>query len=325
VVEQLFQKVLALYRLDVDRSGAHRRIRVPRLAKAVDRRWKMPFILIACIAAVGVLASLVCVSTFLPKASIYEVNSPRIPPSFDGYCIVQISDLHNDLFGPHQSRLMRLIDAAHPDLIVVTGDLVDKERRGDEHSLDLINQLTPLAPVYFATGNHEVYLNETSGLQELLERLENRGVQVLQGKSVLLRRGSEAIALAGIDDPTAFQGESSQSGPVARWERALADLRTTIESDTFAILLSHRPERIRIYANLGFDLVFTGHVHGGVLRLPFIGGIYAKNQGWLPQYTSGMYTLNHTIMIVSRGLGRGGVPFRFLNRPDIVVVRLRRG
>ena len=296
-----------------------------RFAKAVDKRWNMHYILIACTAAVGVLASLVYVSTFLPKASTYEVNSLRIPPSFDGYCIVQISDLHNDLFGPHQSRLMRLLGAAHPDLIVVTGDLVNERRRGDEHSLDLIRQLTPLAPVYLATGNHEVYWDESGELQELMERLENRGVQVLRGRSVLLQHGGEAIALAGIDDPDTFHGESSQSDALARWERALADVRTGIEPDTFAILLSHRPEHIRIYANLGFDLVFTGHVHGGVVRLPFIGGLYAKNQGWLPQYTSGMYTLDDTSMIVSRGLGRGGVPFRFLNRPDIVVVRLRRG
>jgi predicted MPP superfamily phosphohydrolase len=256
------------------------------------------------------------------EESVYELKSSKLPLSFDGFCIVQISDLHNHAFGPYQPRFLQMIRDARPDLIAITGDLINAGKGRPGNALELVRQLTAIAPCNFVTGNNEVQYDQLSAL---LEQLGAAGVKVLRGESVVWNRGTDSLVIAGIDDPKMFRtSEMSIPEAVARWEKELIGLRASIGPEYFTVLLSHRPEHILRYARLGFDVVLSGHAHGGQVRLPFVGALYAPNQGFRPRYTSGMYQNRETTLVVSRGLGQSTFPLRVFNRPEIVTLRLSR-
>ncbi len=246
--------------------------------------------------------------------SRYEISNPKIPSEFSGFRIVQLSDVHNKDFG---GRLSEKVTSLSPDIIVITGDLIDSRRTDVSVAEKLIGELTPIAPVYYITGNHESRIEEYSVLREALEK---NGIEILDGKTVEIEKNGGRITLTGIDDATFF-GSGEMSEKVMIFAQKLKELAENREGG-FGILLSHRPELIDIYADCGFDLAFTGHAHGGQIRLPFIGGILTPNQGFFPEYDSGKYDKNGTDMIVSRGLGNSLFPFRIGNRPDIVLCEL---
>jgi predicted MPP superfamily phosphohydrolase len=276
-------------------------------------------LVLACVLLI--LALLLVLSNTWIQPTTFLLSSPRIPAAFDGYRIVQLSDLHNTRFGPGQGRLLRAIRRQRPDLIVITGDLIDGDWRREKHSLELARQLATVAPSFFVTGNHEAITRDRPGL---LAFLESHDVQVLHNASRVLRRGGESILLSGVDDPEAFaDGHRRWAERQEAWRQALAGLREDSEEGPYTILLSHRPESFSGYAALGFDLVLCGHAHGGLIRFPLVGALYAPDQGRMPRYTSGRHVLGQTSMIVSRGLGRGMTPLRLFNRPELVVVWLK--
>ncbi|WP_078430760.1 metallophosphoesterase [Alkalihalobacterium alkalinitrilicum] len=244
--------------------------------------------------------------------------SRNIPPSFEDYKIVQLSDLHSKTFGKHQRTLVQKVNKVNPDLIVFTGDLVDSEKYNEEASLTLMAELVQIAPVYFVTGNHEWWSGKFDSLEE---KLIDIGVQVLRNSAGVLTRGNDIVHIIGIDDPA--KGNANYEERHIS-EKAILDSLEGLEEDVnFKILLSHRPEMLSLYADYEFDLVFTGHAHGGQFRIPFIGGVVAPNQGLFPKYTSGKHELDKTTMIVNRGLGNSIIPLRLLNRPEIVVLSLK--
>lgn len=236
-------------------------------------------------------------------------TSARLPASFDGYVIAQISDLHNKSFGRAQQKLLRQLQAARPDLIVVTGDLIDRRRAELQPALTLLRGCLEIAPVYYVTGNHEAGATE---YPQLAQSLQQAGVALLDGRVQTLTRGAAEIELLGLPDP-AFAGA----------EASLAALAAQSDAARFRILLAHRPELLPSYAQSGVDLVFSGHAHGGQFRLPGAGGLVAPGQGLLPAFTSGAYALGRTTMIVSRGLGNSIVPLRLFNRPELILLTLR--
>ena len=254
------------------------------------------------------------------QTTAYEIRSSRIPAPFDGCCVVQVSDLHKQRFGKHQFRLTRAIRNARPDLIAITGDLTYLGAWNAEDIDDLARQLNDIAPVYFVSGKHDVL---SGGLEELLKHLEGSGIRILEGESTAISRGTDSIVVAGIQDPGVFRQQGGVGRTIDRWKAALASLRDSL-GDRYTVLLSHQPQFFAQFADLGFDLVLSGHAHGGQIRLPFVGALYAPGQGWLPRYASGMHVRGRTRMIVSRGLGNSWFPIRFLNRPELVVVRLRK-
>jgi uncharacterized protein len=255
-------------------------------------------------------------------STTYEVVSSRMPTAFDGFRILQISDLHHQRFGTDQSRLLGHARMARPDLVAITGDLTYRGTWSSWYVLELARELADLAPVHFVTGNHDCTSPDLPGMLALLKGV---GVQVLSGRSIVITRGKESIAVAGIDDPRIFrEKKKSRAQAIIRWKANLATLRRSIPRRVYTILLSHRPEFAQFYAELGFDLVLAGHAHGGQIRLPLVGAMYAPNQGLLPRYTSGMYSVGATRMVVSRGLGKSHIPVRLFNRPELVVVRLTR-
>jgi predicted MPP superfamily phosphohydrolase len=241
-----------------------------------------------------------------------EVNSKKLPPSFSEYKIVQLSDLHSKSFGKDQKRLADKVKRLEPDVIVFTGDLVDSKRYNEGVSLALMEQLVQLAPVYYVTGNHEWWSGRYTSLEDKLIQL---GVKVLRNTHETITKGSNEISIIGIDDPAI----SNENGII---ERELQQTLEKVEPESFKVLLSHRPEYFSIYSAYHIDLVFSGHAHGGQVRLPFIGGLVAPNQGAFPTYTAGKYENGQTVMVVNRGLGNSIIPQRLFNRPEIGVITL---
>ncbi|WP_368646253.1 metallophosphoesterase [Alkalibacterium putridalgicola] len=247
----------------------------------------------------------------------FDYTNEKIPDSFDGYTIVQVSDLHNMDF---HGELIPKIEKADPDIIVVTGDLIDRNRTDLAVAEDFLEEAMAIAPVYFVSGNHEVASGKYNELQEIVDQT---GVTNLDNDSLVLTQDNDQINLLGLADPLTLQldeviEEGSEAGVI---KNTIEDISTD-DPNQFDLLLSHRPELFDVYKDTGIDLVLTGHAHGGQIRLPFIGGLYAPTQGFLPEYTNGKYIEDQTTMILSRGLGNSIFPLRVFNRPELVVVTL---
>jgi predicted MPP superfamily phosphohydrolase len=271
------------------------------------------------------IVTLIAISLFL----YYENNSIRVtnidfeskslPKNFIGYKIIQISDLHSKLFGKNQKNLVGKIKKAKPDIIVITGDLVDSKHYNEEDSLKLIDEIKSISPIYFVTGNHESWSGK---FLELEGKLKDKGVRVLRNTNDKLEKTGENILIMGIDDPE-FSSNYENNGDSKIIEGFLEKALDKEDKSGFKIVLSHRPEQFSVYAKHNIDLTFSGHAHGGQIRLPIVGGLIAPNQGLFPKYTSGIYYKDSSGMIVSRGLGNSIIPQRIFNRPEIIVTTLR--
>ena len=253
-----------------------------------------------------------------PDVTEYTVASERLPTSFDGFCIAQVSDLHNATFGGDNERLLRALSRADADIIVLTGDLIDSTHTDVDAAVAFVRRAVTLAPCYYITGNHEAWVGEGT-CAELEEQLLALGVTVLHDETVSIERGGENITLIGIDDPAYAEQNGGGIGVSMSPER----LRTLLpDADSYTVLLSHRPEFFPQYTRAGFDLILSGHAHGGQFRLPLIGGIVAPDQGLFPKYDAGTFTDGTATMIVSRGIGNSIIPVRINNRPEVVAVTL---
>ncbi len=244
------------------------------------------------------------------SVSEYFYESAKVPAEFDGYRIVQISDLHNAAFGRNNSRLLEKIKELEPDMVVLTGDLVDSSHTDLETAIAFAEAVAAEYLTYYVTGNHEVWLEEAYR-NYLLEALRAAGVICLKDGFTEINNGQGSIILAGL------QGESVNG-------LALKRILEDVDSDKLTLLLAHEPQYFDNYSKYPVDLVFSGHAHGGQVRLPFVGGIIAPGQGFWPEYTEGMHEQNGTTMVVSRGLGNSVVPVRIFNLPEIVCVELHK-
>ena len=247
-----------------------------------------------------------------------KITNDKIPQSFEGFRIAQVSDLHNAELGKDNNKLIEKLNECEPDIIVLTGDLIDSNHTNLEVALSFAQQAVKIAPCYFVTGNHEAWVG--SQYEELKTSLENAGVTVLQDEAIELNYGDECIQLIGLNDPDFSERDSFLSESILETKLSQVNI-----SNGFTILLSHRPEYFNVYQNKNIDLVLSGHAHGGQFRLPFLGGVIAPNQGFFPKYDAGIYTENGTTMIVSRGIGNSIIPVRINNRPEIVIIELNCG
>ena len=253
-----------------------------------------------------------------PTSSSITLKSKNIPNGFDGYTIVQISDYHNAHLLRGHRRLISLIENAKPDIIVITGDFFDSRRTELSSSISFANELVNIALCFYIPGNHES--RKADKYAELLSVFNDLNVTVLNNNYTSLIYGDDTVSLIGITDP-AFEVEENDSEGIKN--KLQDNLEKAIPDDnSYKILLSHRPEHIEIYAKYNVDLVLSGHAHGGQLRFPFKNGIIAPGQGFFPKYTSGLYTLDKTNMIVSRGIGNSKFPLRINNRPEVVIINL---
>lgn len=236
----------------------------------------------------------------------YTYAAEQLGVDLDGYRIVQISDLHNAKFGKNNQKLVDRIRECEPDMIVLTGDLVDSNHTNVDRAVQFVDEIVKICPVYYVTGNHEYWL-EKSEYDELMDGLIGAGVVILDDQVVEISRGDAKFRLVGLDDKSLADGTL---------EALLSDEKELM------VVLAHEPQYLVRYASIGVDLVLSGHAHGGQFRLPFVGGIVAPDQGFLPKYTAGEYYMNGTEMIVSRGLGNSVIPVRLFNFPEIVCVEL---
>lgn len=242
----------------------------------------------------------------------YTFNSPNVPEAFNGFRILQISDLHNKNYRP--DYFFKKVRACKPDIIIITGDIINSRRPNIDRACAFAKKLARIAPSYYVTGNHE---ERSACCAALLKKLKTTGVRLLENSCETLSRSGGKVALCGL-----WEIDVQKKQPFDKVEHALAGLRSDAEG-RFRLLLAHRPERISLYADAEMDLVFSGHAHGGQVRLPFIGGLFAPAQGLFPKYTKGFYQEKGTTMVVSRGLGDSRIPARIFNRPELVVVTLK--
>ena len=250
------------------------------------------------------------------QLNTYTISSEELPDAFDGYRIAHISDLHNAEMGDGNKKLLAMLREAEPDIIAITGDMIDSRNTNVAVALAFAVEAMLIAPCYYVTGNHEARVSE---YDELKAGLEACGVVVLENKRAKIELSGETITLLGVDDPS-FNTDYLVGDSASVVSNTLAEIST--EDDGFTVLLSHRPELFDTYVESGMNLVFSGHAHGGQFRLPLIGGLVAPNQGLFPKYDSGLYTDGDTNMIVSRGIGNSIFPFRFNNRPEVILVEL---
>ncbi len=250
------------------------------------------------------------------ELNTYKVYNPSLPKSFNGFKIAQISDLHNAEIGKDNHKLLETLKTAKPDIIVITGDLVDSRTTNIEIALSFIKNAIEIAPCYFITGNHEARITE---YEKMKNSLTDLGVLVLEDEKIKIKTEGSFITLIGVNDPS-FTTDYLFGDSAEVMRNKLESL--TEENDGYTILLSHRPELFDVYVDYDIDLTLSGHAHGGQFRLPFVGGVFAPNQGFFPQYDGGSYSKNNSTMIVSRGIGNSLFPLRFNNRPEVVLIEL---
>ena len=248
--------------------------------------------------------------------NIYTISSDRLPEAFDGYRIAHVSDLHNAELGKDNEKLLDMLQEAKPDIIAITGDIIDSRNTDIDIALQFTKAAMEIAPCYYVTGNHEARVSEYN---ELKEGLIDQGVVVLDDERIELELFGETIALLGVNDPS-FQTDYLFGDSETIMKNRLQEISDA--KNEFTILLSHRPELFEVYADNNIDIILSGHAHGGQFRLPVVGGLVAPNQGLFPKYDAGLYTDENTNMIVSRGIGNSILPFRFNNRPEVIIIDL---
>lgn len=252
------------------------------------------------------------------KTSTITYKNSRIPDNFNQFTIIQITDLHNKKFGNKQIKLLKKIRDEKPDIIVVTGDIIDRRRFDLLPAIDFIKGAQEIAPVYYSPGNHEAW---SFKYDEVDQALSLAGAVVLNNESEKIVINGESIDVIGLKDAAFDTLANSKTMNLTEFKK---HLDAYSKPKVFSILLSHRPEIFKLYSESEIDLVFSGHAHGGQIRLPFIGPLFAPNQGMFPKYTSGVYKREKTSMVVSRGLGNSLMPMRLFNQPEIVKVVLQK-
>lgn len=261
------------------------------------------------------LAAVMLDSKLRLTETTYTRSYDTLPESFDGFRIVQLSDLHMADYG---KKLYGLIREQKPDIIVMTGDFLNrKELAGGENQTEklrpILMAIAEIAPCYYVSGNHDWASGE---IRELAPLLEETGIGYLRNEFVLLERDGAQIALAGVEDPN---GPADMVKP-----DALARLVAQSYPDTFTIMLAHRNDFLTKYPALPVDVVLCGHAHGGIVRLPLIGGVMGTENNFFPKYDAGLFNEGTYDMILSRGLSNHIFEPRFLNNPELVTLVLKK-
>lgn len=246
------------------------------------------------------------------ESTAYDIEFAGLPPEFDGFTVAQVSDLHNHDF---KGALSAHVRETAPDIIAITGDMIHEEGK-TAFSEAFACEAVQIAPTYFVSGNHEKVL---ACFPRFRDALRAAGVTVLENEFRRIEREGKTLAIAGMNDPTFFPHGKTDFYA----ELNALKVRTEEAGADFTVLLSHRPELYKSYAAVGFDLTLTGHAHGGQVRVPLIGALYAPGQGLFPKLVKGVHREGDRVMVVSRGLGSSSWVPRVFNPPELSVVRLR--
>lgn len=244
-----------------------------------------------------------------------------------GMKIVHLSDLQYKTFGDANKDLIDNVKALEPNIIVFTGDLLDRRFREFTVGLELMSQLIEICPVFYCEGNHELSFSSQS-LKEFYGSMRQLGVNVLRnGLAEFDYKGSK-VSIIGISETMLTcahknRMKTREDIPLPKLIDKVENLVSQTRDSELSIILAHEPQFLWEYAREGVDLIFSGHAHGGQIRLPLIGGLFAPGQGILPKLTQGVIRLRNTRMIISRGLGNSIFPFRIFNRPEIILLKIQ--
>ena len=257
----------------------------------------------------------------------YVVENKKVPKEFDGYNIVQISDLHSKLFGENNKKLIQKIKSLNPDIVVVTGDLIDGENNNYNVALDFMKEISKLYRVYYIIGNHEqksLIKKYKDEYKDYFNKLHQIDFVNLDNNKVEIVKGDSNINLYGLTVPYScykylFDNQETTSIDIGFLEEKLGK----VDREQFNILLAHTPFYFDEYEKWGADLILCGHVHGGIVRLPLVGGLLSPDRKFFPKYDLGEYTKNKSTMIVSKGLGGSKVLIRVNCKPEIVNIKLK--
>ena len=257
----------------------------------------------------------------------YVVENKKVPKEFDGYKIVQISDLHSKLFGENNKKLIQKIKSLNPDIVVVTGDLIDGENNNYNVALDFLKEISKLYRVYYIIGNHEqksLIKKYKDEYKDYFNKLHQIDFVNLDNNKVEIVKGDSNINLYGLTVPYScykylFDNQETTSIDIDFLEEKLGK----VDREQFNILLAHTPFYFDEYEKWGADLTLCGHVHGGIVRLPIVGGLLSPDRKFFPKYDLGEYTKNKSTMIVSKGLGGSKVLIRVNCKPEIVNIKLK--
>jgi len=267
---------------------------------------------------IGIIIILLYVGNNKIDVTEHVYKTDKISKKLDGFTIVQISDLHNKEFGKNNRKLIAKVREARPDIIVITGDIIDFNKTNVDIAVNTAKRLSDIAVTYYVTGNHEYGINANS-LDKLMKGLENAGVIIMQNRLEII---NDNMCVIGLDEREiiGYGGEAYSKGTPKRTIESLIEA-ADVEKDKLKILLSHEPQIYKKYELC--DIVFTGHAHGGQFRIPFVNkGFVAPDQGFFPKYTEGRHDYKGSTMYISRGLGNSIIPQRIFNNPEIVKVEI---
>ena len=263
--------------------------------------------------------------------STYTISSEKIPGAFDGYTILQLTDMHSKEFGKKNRRLIGTINKLNPDIIVVTGDMMNSTEDNGNAFLNLASNLVKSYPIYYIDGNHELISKMVGEREEsiiysnYIGQLEQMGIHIINDKKMELIENGETIHLRGLDIPLIFYSASDVEVNIDFDKNYLENKIGKSDPNTYEIMLAHYPKYVKAYEEWGADLVLSGHHHGGMIRLPYWGGVISHEGEFFPEYDAGKYTKGNATMIVGRGLSNHTYNIRVFNRPEIVVIQLEKG
>ncbi|MEG1254800.1 metallophosphoesterase [Clostridium sp.] len=275
---------------------------------------------IPALVAVGV--PIYCDNNML-TISRYNIVSTKIPSSFKGFKILQLSDLHSKSFGKGNDRLIKIIETENPDIIVMTGDMINSRDNNFDIFLNLANNLANSYKVYFILGNNEQKLDMDKN-DFLMKKLKEFGINILNNRKVKLTKGTDIINLYGMWFSLSYYRDvnSEYSKDTYFKEENMKNILGVSKEKEYNILLTHNPLYFDTYEKWGADLVISGHIHGGLIRLPFVGGLLSPERKFFPKYSAGEYSIGSSKLILNRGLGSKVIIPRVFNRPEISVITL---
>lgn len=260
------------------------------------------------------------------KVEYYDVVSKKIPELFSGYRIAFITDLHNTLYGKNNCFLLREIAKQRPDCVMIAGDMIVGSRQLDTTvSLRLLEVLVKKYPVFYSMGNHEKrvsILPETrlGAYKKYVDDLKKLGVYYLTNHTIQMQRKEQTICITGLDLDMRYYAKFNNK---IKLQDDYLTHSLGVKGNDFTILLAHNPKYFEQYVNWGADLVLSGHVHGGIVILPFLGGVIAPNYEVFPKYDSGQFRYRNGELILSRGLGVHTIKVRLWNKPELSIITLR--
>ena len=259
----------------------------------------------------------------------YEIENEKIPKEFDNFKIVQISDLHNKSFGKGNKRLLEKIDSQNPDIVVITGDLVEGDNKNFDVALNLIDELLKKYKVYHIIGNHEqksLIKKHKELYKTYFDKLYKKNIVNLDNEKIRIKKDGKYINIYGLIIPLEYYPyffKNYENKNMKLEQDFINNKLGEINRDEYNILLAHTPFFFEDYEKYGVDLVLAGHVHGGIIRLPKVGGLLSPNREFFPKYDFGKYIKNNTTMLLSKGLGGSKVLIRFACKPEIVSITLK--